>query len=74
MPAKLPEEKKAKQTAIRFRPEDRERINIVASRLHRRGVPGMLTPEGEPIAAHVIRYLLKEAAEQEQDKKEVESE
>jgi hypothetical protein len=67
MPAKLPEELKAKQTAIRFRPEDKERISIVAYRLHRRGVPGMLTPEGEPIAAHVIRYLLKEAAEREND-------
>jgi hypothetical protein len=63
MPAKLPDEKKAKLTAIRFRQEDKQRIAIVANKLHRKGVPGMLTPEGEPIATHVIRYLLKKEAE-----------
>jgi hypothetical protein len=63
MPKAIPDEEKAKQIGIRFKPEDHDRVEIIAHGLHEEGVPGMLTFEGEPILTNVIRYLLIKESE-----------
>jgi hypothetical protein len=70
MPKKLPPEQRAIHIGVRFRPEDRARIERVARKLHKRGVGGMINLEGEPIATNVIRYLLKQADEEDEGEKE----
>jgi hypothetical protein len=54
MPNKYP------QTNIRFTPEDKDRIQRIAMRLHKQGVPGVLDSSYKAIVTEVIRYLVRE--------------
>ncbi len=54
MPNKYP------QTNIRFTDEDKQRIQRIALRLHKQGIPGVLDSEYKAIVTEVIRYLVRE--------------
>jgi NADH/NAD ratio-sensing transcriptional regulator Rex len=63
MPRHVDEEQRARQINVRLRGDDRQRAKLIAERLHKEGIPGMLNFEGEPVMTNIIRYLLQKEAE-----------